>query len=263
MRDNSTGRSGLIASLQKGIDLLFLFSEAEPSLSLQEIAARLALPRSSAYRFAGTLRSAGLLVQDPASRRYRLGARLLRLQSAITCPMDLRTLAVPFMRELVERSSETAHLTERRGDTGVIVEVVESPYTLRMAPRRGETFPLHGGALGRAILAFLPPRDVARIVAAAPRRPVAPNTPTTPAGIRRLLRQVREAGYAMSIQELTAGACGVSAPLRQADGWAVASIGISGPMQRLTAERREALIEPVRKAAAEISAAVQRQLPVP
>jgi len=263
MRDTEAGRSRLIASLQKGIDLLFLFSEAEPVLSLQDIAARLELPRSSTYRLVATLRRAGLVVHDPAARRYRLGARLLRLHSAVIRPMDLRTLALPFLRELVERSSETAHLTERRGDVGVIVEVVESPYALRMAPRRGETFPLHAGALGRAILALLPPRDINRIVASAPRRRVAPNTPTTPAAIRRLLGQVRKVGHAVSIQELTDGACGVSAPLLRADGQAIGSIGVSGPMQRLTPDRREALVEPVRKAAAEISAALQRQPAMP
>jgi IclR family acetate operon transcriptional repressor len=122
---------------------------------------------------------------------------------------------------------------------------------------------LHAGALGRAILAWLPPRDVNRIVASAPRRRVAPNTPTTAAAIRRLLEPVRKAGYAASIQELTAGACGVSAPLLRADGQAIGSIGVSGPMQRLTPDRREALVEPVRKAAAEVSAALQRHPPTP
>jgi DNA-binding IclR family transcriptional regulator len=250
---------GLIGSLRKGVELLFLFSQAEPALSLQEIAARLAVPRSSAHRLVATLRSAALVVQDPASRRYRLGARLLRLPSAVVGPADLRTLALPFMRELVERSGETAHLTERRGARGVIVEVVESPHTLRMAPRRGESFPLHAGALGRAILAGLPPRDQSRIVAAVPRRRLAPNTPTTPAALRRLLRSVQQAGYAVSIQEVTPGACGVSVPLVGPDGWAVGSLGVSGPMPRLTPERREALVEPLRKAAAEIAAALRGQ----
>jgi DNA-binding IclR family transcriptional regulator len=257
------GDRRLIGSLRKGIDLLFLFSQAEPALPLQEIARRLALPRSSAYRFAATLRSTGLLVQDPASHRYRLGARLLRLQSAVVRPMDLRSVALPFMQELVERSGETAHLTERRGDRGVIVEVVESPHTLRMAPRRGETFPLHAGALGRAILAGLAPDEVSRIVAAAPRRRLGPNAPTSAAAIRRLILAVRRAGYAVSIQEVTPGACGVSVPLLGAEGWAIASLGVSGPMPRLTAERREALIEPLRKAAAEISVTMQGPAPEP
>ena len=146
-----------LSTLRKGIEVMFLFTEAEPSLSLHEIASRLKLPRSTVYRFVHTLRDSGVLAQDPESRRYRLGSRLLDLQVAISRPVDLRTAAIPLMRELVALSDETAHLTERRGDLAVITEVVESPHILRMAPRRGQSFPLHAGALSRAILALLPP----------------------------------------------------------------------------------------------------------
>lgn len=249
----------VVASLQKGIDLLFLFSEAEPSLSLQEIASRLKLPKSTSYRFVNTLRNAGLLVQDPESRRYRLGARLLSLQTAVVRPLDLRTLAVPYMRDLVERSKETAHLTERRGFMGVITEVIESPFLLRMAPKRGQTFMLYAGALCRAILAFLPPEEIDQILRATKLKPFTPNTPTMPTAVKRKLQEVRSLGYAESLQEITPGACGMSAPVLGQDGWAIASIGISGPMQRLTAERRESLYEPVRKAGEALSAIIRQQ----
>lgn len=251
---------GNVASLRKGIDLLFLFSEAEPVLSLRDISSRLKLPKSTTYRFVSTLRDTGLLVQDPESRRYRLGARLLSLLPAIIRPVDLRTLALPFLHELVERSGETAHLTERRGSVAVITEVVESPIMLRMAPKRGQTFPLHAGALCRAILAFLPPREVDQILQSGRLKRFTPDTPTTPVTLRRALRDVRKAGYAVSHQELTVGACGISAPILGPDGWAIASLGISGPMQRLTEEKRKALVEPVRRAAAEVSVLVRQQL---
>jgi DNA-binding IclR family transcriptional regulator len=236
------------------VELLFLFSEAEPTLSLQEIAARLKLPKSTAYRFVNTLREAGVLTQDAESRRYRLGVRLLGLQAAVLRPADLRAAALPIMQGLVAHSGETAHLVERRGNLAVITEVVESPHVLRMAPKRGQTFPLHAGALSRAILAFLPPPDIARLMRA--RRPTAytPNTPAAPAAIANALRQVREAGVAVSLQEVTVGACGVSAPILDARGWAIGSVGISGPMQRLTAERRAALMEVVRDGGRRLSA---------
>jgi IclR family acetate operon transcriptional repressor len=248
-----------LATLRKGIDLLFLFSEAEPSLSLQEIAARLKLPKSTSYRFVNTLREAGLLVQELRSRRYSLGPRLLGLQPAILRPVDLRTAALPFLRDLVEQSGETAHLTERRGKAAVITEVVESPHVLRMAPRRGESWPLHAGALSRAILAFLPPREIDQILRAGSLRRYTPNTPTTPAAARRVLAEVRRKGYAVSLQEVTLGACGISAPILGSDGWALGSLGISGPMQRLNAERREELSGPVREAAGKLSGLVRHQ----
>ena len=248
-----------LATLRKGIDLLFLFSEAEPFLSLLEIASRLKLPKSTCYRFVNTLRQAGLLVQDAESRHYGLGARLLTLQPAIVRPMDLRTVALPFLRELVERSGETSHLTELRGSFAVIAEVVHSPHVLRMAPKRGEAFPLHAGALSRAILAFLPPRDIEQILRAGKLKRFTADTPTSPTVLMRLLQNVRKSGYAVSFHEVTPGACGISAPILGRDGWAIASIGISAVTQRFTAEKREALFEPVRKAAASISELIKHQ----
>lgn|GEM_PF-244512 len=251
---------GTVASLRKGIDLLFLFSEAEPVLGVQQIASRLRLPKSTTYRFVSTLRQAGLLVQDPGSRRYRLGARLLSLQPAVIRPVDLRTLAFPFLQDLMERSGETAHLSERRGSSAVITEVVESPSMLRMAPKRGQTFPLHAGALCRAILAFLPPREIEKILQAKKLKRFTPNTPVTPVGVKRMLHEVRRVGYAMSLQEVTVGACGISAPILGPNGWAIGSIGVSGPMQRLTEPMRQTLVEPIRKAAAEVTLLVRQQL---
>lgn len=260
MRNIPDRTRGTVASLRKGIDLLFLFSEAEPVLGVQEIASRLRFPKSTAYRFVSTLRQAGLLVQDAESRRYRLGARLLSLQPAVIRPVDLRTLTLPFLRDLMQRSGETAHLTERRGTLAAITEVVESPSMLRMAPKRGQTFPLHAGALSRAILALLPPREIDQTLQARKLKRFTPNIPPTAAVVKRTLQEVRRAGYALSLQEVTAGACGISAPILGPDGWAIASMGVSGPMQRLTEQKRQALVEPIRKAAAEVTLLVRRQL---
>jgi DNA-binding IclR family transcriptional regulator len=87
-----------------------------------------------------------------------------------------------------------------------------------------------------------------------------PNTPVTTAALKRTLQEVRRMGYAMSLQEVTLGACGISAPILGPDGWAIASMGVSGPMQRLTEPRRQALVEPIRKAAAEVTLLVRQQL---
>jgi IclR family acetate operon transcriptional repressor len=260
MRNSTDRQRGTVASLRKGVDLLFLFSEAEPVLGVQDIATRLRLPKSTAYRFVSTLRHLGLLVQDTQSRRYRLGARLLSLQPAVIRPVDLQTLALPFLQDLMRRSGETAHLTERHGTLAAITEVVESPSMLRMAPKRGQTFPLHSGALSRAILAHLPPREIDQILQARKLKRFTPNTPTSPAAVKRTLQEVRRAGYALSLQEVTVGACGISAPILGPNGWAIGSIGVSGPMQRLTEQKRQTLVDPIRKAAAEVGVLARQQL---
>lgn len=260
MRNTPDRTRGTVASLRKGIDLLFLFSEAEPVLGVQQIATRLGLPKSTTYRFVSTLRQLNLLVQDAESRRYRLGARLLSLQPAVIRPVDLRTLALPFLQDLMQRSGETAHLAERRGALAAITEVVVGSSMLRMAPKRGQTFPLHSGALSRAILAYLPPREIDQILQARKLKRFTPNTPTSAAAVKRTLQEVRRAGYALSLQEVTVGACGISAPILGPNGRAIGSIGVSGPMQRLTEQKRQALVEPIRKAAAEVGGLARQQL---
>jgi DNA-binding IclR family transcriptional regulator len=252
-------RPSTIASLRKGIDVLFLFTEAEPALRLGEIADRLGLPKSSTSRFVSTLRDAGLLTHDSETRRYQLGPRLLTLESALRgAARDLPALARPFLQELADRSGETAHLTEPRGRVAVITELVESADVLRMAPRRGQTVPLHAGALARTILAGRPPEEIDRILAQRPLPRLAPGTLATPAAVKRALAEVRRNGYAVTLEEITAGACGIAAPLLGADGWAVGSIGLSGPMSRLTESRRRELIGPVCRAARELSRLIRQ-----
>jgi IclR family acetate operon transcriptional repressor len=241
-----------IASLRKGIDLLFLFPQAEPVLSLGEIATRLSVPKSTAHRFTSTLRDAGVLVQDPVSRRYRLSSRLLALQSAIARPADLRAVALPHLHALTERSGETAHLADRRGSLAVISEVVESPHLLRMVPKRGQAIPLHAGALARAILAYLPPREIEAILRGRLPR-LTPHTPITAAAVRRLILATQKTGYAVSFQEITVGGYGIAAPIRDARGAVIASLGVSGPVQRLTPERREVIVRYLLIATRELS----------
>jgi DNA-binding IclR family transcriptional regulator len=185
---------------------------------------------------------------------------LLSLQPALLrAARDLPALALPFLWSLAEASGETAHLTEHRGQVGVITELVESRHVLRMAPRRGQTVPLHAGALARTILAFLPPAEIEQILRQRSLARLAPGTPVARSTLRSALAEVRRLGYAVTLEEINAGACGVAAPILGAEGWAVASIGLSGPLSRLTAERRRRLVEPVCRAAQELSQLVRQR----
>jgi IclR family acetate operon transcriptional repressor len=119
------------------------------------------------------------------------------------------------------------------------------------------------GGAGRgeveADLAFLPPPEIERILRVRRPKRFTPSSPTTAAAIAKALREAREHGGALSVQEVTLGACGISAPIVGRDGWAIGSLGISGPMHRLTSERRAAMLGPVRDAARTLSALIRRE----
>jgi len=72
-----------IQSLEKGLNIIFLFIEEKPSLTVEEIAQRSGLPKSTCYRFLNTLKRKNVIEFEEASGKYKLGVRLLKLESAI------------------------------------------------------------------------------------------------------------------------------------------------------------------------------------
>ena len=91
-------------------------------------------------------------------------------------------------------------------------------------------------------------------------QPLTENTPTTAKALRQLLKQTRDAGVAISIQEVSTGACGVSAPILGHHGFAIASIGISGPLARISEAKRQRFVPLVKAAAREVTELVRQQL---
>lgn len=242
-----------IGSLVKAIDILFLFTDTSP-LGVRDIAQRLQIPATTAYRFVRTLRDRGLLEQDPQTRKYQLGLRLLELEGPILKHLDVRRAALPHMEDLAEHCNETVQLTLRRGTVGVCIEVVESSEPLRVAPARGQSVPLHSGALAKAILAFLPKAEMDGYLDSGPLRRFTPNTLTEPNRLREELARIRKGGYAISLQEVYLGAAGVAAPIFDGAGRVVASLGVSGPIHRLTTSRLTGLAPEVLRHAEKISA---------
>jgi DNA-binding IclR family transcriptional regulator len=163
------------------------------------------------------------------------------------------------MEVLAQHCQETVQLTLRRGFQGVIIEVVESPEPLRVAPARGQSVPLHSGALAKAILAFLPKPEIDRYFASGPLQRFTPDTITDPTHLGRELARIRKRGYAVSRQEVVLGAGGVAAPIFDSTGQVIASIGVSAPLQRLTAAKIVETVPEVLRHAEKMSAELGRR----
>jgi DNA-binding IclR family transcriptional regulator len=83
-----------------------------------------------------------------------------------------------------------------------------------------------------------------------------PASITTVPGLLHELAQVRQLGYACDNEELEPGLRCLAAPIRDADGAVVASLGVSGPAARFTQEALAGLAAAVRQAAAEATSAI-------
>ncbi len=252
MNNNST-YNGTQAVL-RAVALLKAFGPDTARLTPQELSRRTSLNRSTVYRLLSALEREGLVVADGASG-YRLGAELAVLGGLALRQMDLRAVALPFLRELAKRSGETVDLEILRGADVMIVEEIPGDHLLSASSNVGTLYPAHCTATGKLLLAHLPPQALAEFLAGQLRAP-GPRTITDEVALRADLQAAVARGYATAYEELEAHLHAVGAPIFDHQGQAAAAVSISGPAARLPRRREPELARLVMEAGAQISRAM-------
>src|SRR5262249_59417987 len=127
----------------------------------------------------------------------------------------------------------TAPSRERARSGGL--DGVEPSQPLRLPVQPGSQLPLHAGASQKALLAFMPEREVDRLLDQ-PLERLCTATITEPRQLRRDLALIRERGWASSYEETNLGVWGIAVPVISEDD-VVCAVGIAGPSARLSDAR--------------------------
>ena len=144
-------------TLSRGIRLLEELADARAPLSIDDLAARVSLHRSVAYRLLRTLEDHGLISRD-ATGAVRLGTGLAALAAGVAA--DLQSEALPELTAAANDLGMTCFLVVLDHDACVTLASVEPRHAVTaVAQRPGARHPVTRGAPGRAILAQLPPRS--------------------------------------------------------------------------------------------------------
>lgn len=233
--------------------ILDCFSTTQPELGVREVARLTNLSPSTAGRLMTGLKEYGLLQQNPATRAYALGYKVLEWAGVFTAVLDLRNIALPFMEDLHQATGETISLYQRDGDERLCVERLESHQTVRMVSRLGRRLPLAAGSGGKAILAFLPAETAEPILGRGELKAYTANTIVNRQQLLDELARIRRQGCAVSLGEWLADAAGVAAPIFGRDGEVIGSLSISCPTSRLTPEKVEQYAAQLLRATEQIS----------
>jgi DNA-binding IclR family transcriptional regulator len=222
-----------LSSVANSLRLIRAFSEDHYEIGISDLAKRLGLAKSTVHRLASTLLDEGMLEQNAGDGKYRLGLALFELGTLVRRKMDFTMEARPFLRALMEKTGETVHLAILDHDSVLYVISLESKQALRMGSKVGTRVPVHATAVGKALLAFQPEEEIARIVARG--LPAsAPNTIVDSKALQRELALVRARSYAEDDEESEVGLRSVAAPIRNDSGAVIAAISIAGPVHRMT-----------------------------
>lgn len=230
--------------------ILRAFPRGDVALSPREVAGRTGVALPTVYRLMGALVEHGML--EKGGGRYRLGISLLHLGGRVAEGMEVRRQVLPHLDWLNACTGENAELHIRRRETRVPIELVRSAQNLRPIVEIGEPIPLHLGAAGKVLLAWLPGErrdDLAR--ASAGRFEDGPGFDAE--ALAASLEKVRASGWAATDGERSAGVAAIAAPIFDADGGVAGAMVLSAPSVRLPARQRRRFVPMVREAAARAS----------
>jgi len=242
------------AALEKALDLLEAVGSSPEGLSHAELAARLALPRTTAYRLLATLVARGMLRRDPLRKVYCLGVRCFELSRQAHAMPDLAAAAVLELRTLRDLTGETTYLAALDGRDVVSLDRCDGAHSQRSASALGQRKPVHCTSQGKAILSAMDATARDALVRGLVLRPLTPRTLTDRRRLLAELRVTAARGYAIDDEEIVPGVRCVGAPIVDGLGQVRGALSVAGPAWRLTPERLELLGPEVAEAARRVGA---------
>jgi IclR family transcriptional regulator, pca regulon regulatory protein len=230
-----------VAALHKGLDVLTCFGRDAARLTLSEVARRTGSTPASARRSLYTLHALGYLDSD--GKRYWMAPRALLVAHAYLSSRATPQLAQPLLDGLADRARESATLAKLLDGDAVIIARSTARRSLSTGLGIGARLPGWCSALGRVLLAALPPDEARRRIDAMPRQALTPRTVWRAPAVAALVQECRERGWAESDGELELEVRSMAVPVFDREGRTVAAMSMAVAAERMTmAEFREALL---------------------
>jgi IclR family pca regulon transcriptional regulator len=224
-----------VQSLAKAFRLLEAIAASDVDMTLSELAAASELDPGTTHRMLNTLVNLGYVTKIEA-KRFSLSLKVLDLGFHAIGRRDIRTLARPLLRSLVDEVSEAASLGVLDGSDILYVERMRAGITrLGVDIRIGTLIPAVSSIIGWAILAFLPDADLSRVLKE-PTRQRDFRDAAVPPDLDKRLAAIRKQGYALSGSRISTDLTVLSVPVRDRDGYPIAAISVAAPGIRMKPE---------------------------
>jgi DNA-binding IclR family transcriptional regulator len=239
-------------AVERALSMLEAIAQEPEGLSNAEISRKLQIPKSSASYILRTLVQRSYLNRDPQTGKYRVGLKILSLSRGALSGLDVREVALPIMRHLMEKTNLTCHLAILDGPEAVYIEKVEPQGFIKMDTWVGRRMRVHATSVGKALVAYIPQERLEKILSSGMEKRTSKTITTVPRFLKELDR-VRTQGYAVDDEENNMGARCVGAPIFNQSGAIEASLGLSGTTQHVNAQTMTRIVEALKDAARHIS----------
>lgn len=223
----------MIRAVARALAIFEAFDNEHLALSLQEIAARIRMPKTTAFRLVATLESCGYLVRME-NQQYCLSLKVARLAGLVRGTLGIREIAKPILIEVNRLTSETVTVNALAGAERICLDVVDSPSALMAIVQPGAHVPIFHGATGRILLAYMDETERERLLKTSPQAKGIDR-----AALDRELTRFRRQGYSLSRGQRFAGMTAIGVPVFDVEGKVRHCLALVGPSARFDSREAE------------------------
>lgn len=235
------------------LQTLEFIAQSQRAVGVTELTRAFGTTKSRIHRHLQTLVSAGYLIQDGDTERYRVSARLMALGQSVSEGYELTGAARPVMRALRDDLGHPVALSYGEPDGIRILSIVTGRSNIEIGVKPGSLLELHSSAQGKLALAFGDDLVYQKVLRA-PLKASTPDTITDPAELRVEIERTRARGWAMAPNEAMIGLNALAAPVFDALGKFAGALAIVDSIQFIGPAPTMRQIDGILAAASRISA---------
>lgn len=239
-------KSEVSLTVLRAIKIINHLNEVPGPQGLTDISQSLSLSPTIVHRLLTTLKMEGMVFQDPKTKLYSLGTVFLDYANKILTEMPLASLVEPWLIKLRDLTGETVGFYVPSGNVRICALEYESKQEIRRSVGVGRRIPLHLGASGRAILAFMNEEMQSRVLYSL--------SDEQKESVRTLLEKTVKDGYSTNEEEITPNVGALSAPVFDQNQRVIGALSVSGPVFRWNRTVMETFVPALREATRTISA---------
>ena len=235
-RKNDGGET--VQAVTRALLLLELLAKESSPVSLSEMSQKAGLKVTTAHRLLTTLMNKAFVEQDENTLKYQLGIKTFEIGNAALLVNDLRSIARPFLKQLLENVNETINLAILEDTEVIYIDQLESTniVIVKMFARVGSRGPAYCTGTGKVLLSELSNDELRKRFAAVNFVKFTENTLADIEQLIKVLTKIRYDGYALDFSERDPGVTCVAVPVKNFDGHIQAAISVSAPAQRMLPE---------------------------
>ncbi|OTG85449.1 IclR family transcriptional regulator [Acinetobacter sp. ANC 4558] len=149
----------LVPGLVRGLAVLNLFDRVHQEMTISEIAEKLEINRSSAFRLIYTLESCGYL-RKMSQKTYALDSNVMKLGFNSLSEMSLIELAMPILKELRDHVRIAVHLSILEDTNILFIHNLQSTELFTSNIHIGTRWPAHATVIGQLLLSRLSKTEI-------------------------------------------------------------------------------------------------------